>query len=192
MIVLNILPILLSFTSLVTPASGQIERQHTSIVQDTCVRSIPTPIVKKSVFPNTSFVLKKIDNNGLIVPEGVETVKLKHGDRLVIVNSGCESVAITFRFEIDRPTGKPKDAKYWYRRSVGLMKQILNGLNSPLNLKKGIVALENYNAKNPQPKLGNEIDYGDQNIRSIVRLSEVTTAANGRMIVEVLFYYGPL
>jgi hypothetical protein len=157
-----------------------------------CVRSVPKSIVKKSVFPNTSFVLKKTNNNGLTVPEGIETVRLKNGDRLVIVNSGCESVAITFRFEIDRPTGKPKDAKYWYRRSVGLMKQIVNGINSPLNLKTGIVALENYSAKNLQPKLGNEIDYGDRDIRSTVRLGEVTTATNGRTIVEVLFYYGPL
>jgi hypothetical protein len=73
-----------------------------------------------------------------------------------------------------------------------LMKQIVNGLNSPLNLKTGIAALENYSAKNPQPQLGTEINYGGRDIRSTVRLGEITTAANGKTIVKILFYYGPL
>jgi hypothetical protein len=190
--VLNILPLLLLSASLAVHVSQQVEDRELRIAQDTCVRSIPVPIVRKSVFPNTSFVLNKIDNNGLIVPEGIETVKLNNGDRLTITNSGCESFALTFRFETNRLTGKTKDPKYWYRRSAGMMKQIVNGLNSPIDLKQGIVTLENYGAKNSQPKLDTEIEYGGLDTRSAVKLSEVKKAANGRTIVEVLFYYGPL
>jgi hypothetical protein len=193
MIMPNILPLLFLSASLLVPIFHQAEDRSLRITQNNCVRSIPTPIVKKSIFPNTSFVLKKIgNNNSLIVPEGIETVKLKNGDRLTITNSGCESFALTFRFETDRLTGKTKDSKYWYRRSVRLMKQIVNGLNSPLNLKTGIAALENYSAKNFQPELDTEISYGGSDIRSTVRLGEITTAANGKAIVKILFYYGPL
>jgi hypothetical protein len=190
--VLNTLPILLLSANLFAPVSQPIETQEQRIAQDACVRSIPTPIVKKSVFPNTSFVLKKTIESGWIVAEGIEKVKFNNGDRLLIMNSGCESFAIAFHFETNRLIGNLNDPKYLYRRSAGLMKQILKGLNSPIDLKQGIVALENYEAKNSEPKLDTEIEYGGFDIRSAVKLGEVKKAANGRTIVQVLFYYGPL
>jgi hypothetical protein len=103
------------------------------IAQDTCVRSTPTPIVKKSVFPNTSFVLKKTNNRGLIISEGIETVKLNNGDRLTITNSGCEFLTLNFRFETNRRSKNSQDPKYLYQRSARLMRQIVGGLNSPID-----------------------------------------------------------
>jgi hypothetical protein len=169
-----------------------VENRKPRLAQEACVRSVPTPIVKKAVFPDTSFVLKKTVENGLIIAEGTETVKLNDNHRLIITNSGCESIALTFQFETNRLDGKIKDPKYLYRRSAKLIKQIMSGLNSPINLNRGIVALENYGTKNSNPELDTEINYGDRDIRSTVRLREVTTAANGRTIVKVIFYYGPL
>jgi hypothetical protein len=187
--------ILVIFLLCVIPAGLAIQTAEAnetvpSVIE--CVRSTPTPIVKKSVFPNTRFSLRKTNNNQVISAEGTETVKLKNGDRLTITNGGCESVSLTFSFETNRPLGKTKGAKYWYRRSVSLMNQIVDGLNSPLNLKQGIAALENYGAKNSQPEFDTTIDYGGRDILSNVVLREIATAANGKTIVKILFYYGPL
>ncbi|WP_309731742.1 hypothetical protein, partial [Chamaesiphon sp. OTE_75_metabat_556] len=108
---LNILPILLLCSSLLALFSQQVENREVMIAQDTCVRSTPTPIVKKSVFPNTSFVLKKTNNRGLIISEGIETVKLNNGDRLTITNSGCEFLTLNFRFETNRRSKNSQDPK---------------------------------------------------------------------------------
>jgi hypothetical protein len=160
--------------------------------EDTCARPKPIPIVKKNVFAHSNFVLKKFDNIGKYIYTGIETVKLNHGDILTITNSGCEFITLKFRFETNRLTGKVNNPKYLYARSVYFMKQIVNGLNSPLNLQTGIVALKNYGTRNCQPKLDTEIEYGGKELRSVVSLGEIATAANGRKIVEITFYYGPL
>jgi hypothetical protein len=191
--VLNILPILLLCSSLLAPFSQQVENQEVMIAQDTCPRSTPTPIVKKSVFPNTSFVLKKTSNRGLIISEGIETVKLNNGDRLTITNSGCEFLTLNFRFETNRRPKNPQDSKYLYQRSARLMRQIVGGLNAPIDLQDGIVALENYGAKNTRPELDTIIKYKSSiDFRSVVQLLDRPQQANGRERVEVLFYYGPL
>jgi hypothetical protein len=191
--VLNILPILLLCSSLFATFSQQVEHREVTIAQDTCARSTPTPIVKKSVFPNTSFVLKKTNNRGLVISEGIETVKLNNGDRLTITNSGCEFLTLNFRFETNRRPQHPKHSQYLYQRSARLMRQIVGGLNSPIDLQSGIIALENYGAKNARPELDTIIKYKSSiDFRSVVQLLDRPQPANGKERIEVLFYYGPL
>jgi hypothetical protein len=158
-----------------------------------CARSTPTAIVKKSIFPKTKFVLKKIDDDGQAIPTGIETVIFNNGDRLDITNSGCEMFSLKFRFETSQmKTGKMKDKKYLYNRSVWLMDRVLPGLKSSLNLTGGITALKKYAAKQISPEIGKEIDYGDPEIRSVVKISKIEQLPNNKFAVEILFYYGPL
>ena len=138
-------------------------------------------------------MLKKTNNRGLIISEGIETVKLNNGDRLTITNSGCEFLTLNFRFETNRRPKNPQDPKYLYQRSARLMRQIVGGLNSPIDLQDGIIALENYGAKNTRPQLDTIIKYQSSiDFRSVVQLLDRSQPANGRERVEVLFYYGPL
>lgn len=157
-----------------------------------CVRSIPEPIVKKNVFPNTHFALKDIDYVGVVVPLGLETMQLSNGDKVIITNSGCENFTLSFQFETSRFTGKVQDTKYWLARSVELMKLIEPGLKTSLNLKQGINMLEQYTKTVANPMIGQEIDYGDQEIRSVVQLADVKQLGNQNFTMKVIFSTGPL
>jgi hypothetical protein len=157
-----------------------------------CVRSIPRPIINKSVFPNTKFVLKNIDTGGVVVPLGLETVEFENGDRLIITNGGCEYFTLSFQFETSQFARKITDTKYWFARSVELMRQIETGIDPSVNIQQGIQALENYTLKNPHPSIGQEIDYGGQEIRSFVALTEVKRLTDQKFTVIVNFSVGPL
>jgi hypothetical protein len=157
-----------------------------------CVRSIPEPIIKKAVFPNANFTLKNIDYVRVVVPLGLETVEFSNGDKVAITNSGCENFTLSFQFETSRFTGQVQDTKYWFARSVELMKQLEPGLETSINLKQGINALDKYTKTTTNPTLGHEIDYGDQEIRSIVQLADVKQLGNQSFAVKVIFSIGPL
>jgi hypothetical protein len=161
------------------PPANQIE----------CARSIPTPIVKKAVFPNTKFALK---TNTDRVPIGTETVKFNNGDRLVITHTGCESYIFNFQFETSRFAADPSNSKYWYDRAVRLMRQARSGIEVQSNIDKGIQALTNYRNTNNRLEIGKEIDYGGRDIRSVVKLVEVKKTGTKKFLVTVNFYYGPL
>jgi hypothetical protein len=178
------------FTATMLVQGQALTSQASKPVQ--CVRSIPQPIVKKAVFPNTNFALKDIDYVGVVVPLGLETVELSNGDKVAITNSGCESFTLSFQFETSRFTGKVQDTKYWLARSVELMQLIEPGLETSLNLKQGINMLEKYMKTAANPAIGHEIDYGGQEIRSIVQLADVKQLGNQSFTVKVIFSTGPL
>ncbi len=157
-----------------------------------CVRSIPQPIVRKSVFPDANFTIQNIDYVGVVVPLGLETLELSNGDKVIITNSGCENFALSFQFETSRFTGKVQDTKYWLARSVELMRLIELGVDTPVDLQQGINMLEKYLNTVANPVIGHEIDYGDQEIRSIVQLADVRQLGNQSFGLKVIFSVGPL
>ncbi len=181
--------VLATLVELLSPAFGQ---QLASEQAVDCVRPIPTPLVKKSVFPNTRFVLNKLKENGLAIPEGMETIRLKNGDQLEITQSGCEFVTIKFRFQTSLLSGKRTDARYLYNQSARMMRQISPGVRSPIFVQRGILALERAATKKIPPAIDKELDYGNPDIRSVVKLMTVQRLANKKRVVEILFYYGPL
>jgi hypothetical protein len=189
---LNTALVLLIFTAPVQATPKNTLEKIAETTSFNCARSIPKPILKKSVFPSSKFVLNLVDEHGQAIPEGIETVLLKNGDQLKITNSGCEFVSLKFTFQTNRVSGKTKDNKYLYNRSAMLMRNVLRGIDSPLKLKQGIAALEKYASVNSDPQLDKEIDYGNPDIRSVVRLGNVKRLPNKKSVVEILFYYGPL
>ncbi|WP_310481842.1 hypothetical protein [Chamaesiphon sp. VAR_48_metabat_403] len=154
-----------------------------------CARAIPTPIVKKAIFPNIKFVLiPDLDR----VPIGMETVRFNNGDRLIITNTGCESYIFNFQFETSRFAADINNSKYWYDRAVQLMRQVKPGIEVQSNIDRGIQALENYRNANNRLEIGKEINYGGEDIRSVVKLVEVQKTGTKKFLVTVNFYYGPL
>jgi len=77
------------------------------------------------------------------------------------------------------------------------MRDILVGLQSPIDIKKAINKLNNHidndktnNYKNL--KLGEEIDFGGDDIRSFVSVDRIEKLTNRKYAVEVSFTTGPL
>ena len=157
-----------------------------------CSRAIPKSIVKQSVFPNSSFVLKQLDSNGNNIPVGIETVRFANGNKLMIENGGCENFTLVFRFETDFQGAKLTERRYWFKRVVKLMRQIEPGLKPPTIIPQGIQALAAYIAKNQDLQLDREIDYGGSDIRSIVMIRKIERRSDRKVLLEISFTNGPL
>ncbi len=174
---------LLLNTALIKITSAQnAEKQQTL----DCTRSTPAPVVKKSVFLRTTFNLSRDKRTG------TETVKFDNGDKLTITNGGCEYYYLGFRFETDRFSARPTDTKYWYHRAAELIKQTEKGIDAPVRLNDAAKALEKYVKKTRKPKFGEEIDYGDSEIRTFVTVNKIKKLAKGKFLLEVAFAVGPL
>lgn len=162
----------------------------TAVHASDCVRGIPAPIVRKKVFPKTILFTKDSLS-------GVETVLFDNSDKLTITNTGCAYCSLIFRFETSRFNRDSVSQKYWFKAGSMLMKEVLQGLNAPIDLAKGIHKLDDliqHTADNKHGRLafGKEFDYGSENMRSIVMLDPVERVQNGATIVTVSFSVGPL
>lgn len=157
------------------------------IAQNNCVRGQAEPIVKKSVYPNSQFQLQADSLTG------IEIIDFSNGDKLTIRNWGCESYVLTFRFEISRFSNTKNKLGFWAEKVVILMKEVENGINAPIEIKKGIKSLEKHlmNSKKnnyKDLKLEEEIDFGDMNsLRDFVRIDKVERLTDGKICLEVSF-----
>jgi hypothetical protein len=158
----------------------------------TCVRAVPTSIVKKAIFRNSSFVLNYTPSGEFKIPIGIETVRLPNGDKLTIENNGCEFFTLTFKFETARKSKSLGNRRYWSKQIVKLMRQVEPGVASPLSLKRGITALETYILRQPKLNFGQEIDYGGKEIRSFVAIDRIERISTSRVGLVVRFSTGPL
>jgi hypothetical protein len=160
--------------------------------QFTCVRAVPTAIVKKSVFPNSYFVLKQTQSGDFKIPIGIETIKLPSGDKLTIENSGCEYFTLSFKFETARNGKSLSNRRYWSNRLIKLMQQIEPGTESPISIEQGIAALETDISQHPKLNIGKEIDYGGSEIRSIVAIDRIEQISTSKVALVARFSYGPM
>ncbi|MBO9618977.1 MAG: hypothetical protein J7539_08080 [Niabella sp.] len=156
-----------------------------------CARGIPAPIVKKKVFPKTNFVLGKDKLSS------VETVLFDNADKLTITNTGCDYFTLTFRFETSRFNRDSVSQKYWFNAGSMLMKGVLDGLDAPIDLTKGIRKLDDLiqqstDSRHGRLGFGKEFDYGSEEMRSIVMLEPVQRIPTGAAVVTVSFSVGPL
>lgn len=156
-----------------------------------CVRAEPEPIIKKEVFPKTTFRLEKnkeFPHQNL----GYETVEFENGDKLLIENVGCENYTLIFHFETDRFTGKTDDVRFWYKTAAELIAQVNKGTNEPYLIKSGLKALNSYIKKNEQLKFAEEIDFGGSEIREVVTFNEIKKLKNDKVEIIISFGAGPL
>jgi hypothetical protein len=158
-----------------------------------CVRAIPEPIIKKTVFPKTSFKLVK----GKSYPfesVGYEKVQIKNGLNLIIINSGCENYTLTFRFEVSNLSHKIEDARFWYRKAVELMLMVKKGIRTPDTglINRGTNAINSYIKKNRKLKYENYIDFGGSEIRDVAVVDKVKKQGRKKYQIEVSYGVGPL
>lgn len=157
-----------------------------------CVRAIPEPILKKSVFPKTTFTkTKNKENTGETI--GFEQVKVSKNVDLTIKNWGCENYTLTFQFLIGNQSQKTSDTKFWYDKAIELMNSVRKGIRAEdVNLiNRGLKAFSAYRNKSKNPKYENYIDFGGTEIQDVVVLEKVVKQGKKHK-VEISFGVGPL
>jgi hypothetical protein len=172
--------------SLSNPAKINKANNFTQTNED-CLRGQAEPIIKKDVYPNTTFVLQADSLTA------IETVKFDNGDNLTIRNWGCEYYVLTFRYETSRPKADTTNLKYWYVNSVKFINQIEHGIKAPIDIKKGINALNRYISTNAfNLKLNKDIDFGINEVRNFITLESISQIDKNRFVVTFSFVVGPL
>ena len=157
-----------------------------------CVRSVPEPILKKSVFPKTTFTkTKNKENTGETI--GSEKVRLDKNTDLTIKNWGCENYTLTFQFLVKNESQKTSNTKFWYGKAIDLMNSVKKGISKEdINLiNRGLKAISAYKNKTKNPKYENYIEIGGTEIRDVVVLEKVAEQGNKHK-VEISFGIGPL
>lgn len=164
-----------------------------SVKADDCVRSVPEPIIKKTVFPNTTF---KLSENKDYPAEkiGTETVKLNNGDSLVIENRGCENYTLVFKFTTSRFSANLQNSKLWYATAIGLIEQTKKGIRRQdiWLISNGIAALKKYAQKHKNPRYDEYIEVSGGEIKETVSLKKVKKLSGRKYEIEVSFGVGPL
>ena len=156
-------------------------------LRDNCVRGQAEPIVKNNVFPKTKFILQPDSLTA------IETVRFDNGDKLTIKNWGCEYYVLTFRFETSRFEADTTDIKYWYETAYKIMNEIKEGIDAPINIGKGLNALNEHISKNAHNlKLQTEIDFGSDEIRYFVTVEQIEKLTNKTFALTISFSIGPL
>lgn len=156
-----------------------------------CVRGVAVPIVKKSIFPKTKFQLQADKLTA------IETIDLDNGDKVIIRNWGCESYNLTFRFETSRFKEKEKFKGLWIKNTVSLLNEIEKGIDSPIDIEKGIHHLINYIDNDGDHsylnlKFGDEIDFGNNDMPQFLTVDKLKKLSDKRYAIEVTFSMGPL
>lgn len=158
---------------------------------DDCPRGASEPVIKKNVFPDTHFALQADHKTG------IETLVLKNGDKLTIKQSGCEYYILNFRFETSRFAADTADVAYWGDKALLLMRQVIHGLNSPLEINE---ALNKLSARLEKDKSGSgnklalkeEIDFGGSDPRQYFTIDRITKLENHRYALMLSLSYGPI
>lgn len=157
-----------------------------------CVRSVPEPILKKSVFPKTTFTKTKNEEN-TSETIGYEKVKINKNVDLTIKNWGCENYTLTFQFLIRNQSQKIGNTKFWYDKAIELMNLVKKGIRAEdiSLINRGLKAFSVYRNKSKNPKYENYIEFGGTEIKDVVVLEKVTEQG-GNHSLEISFGVGPL
>ena len=171
------------------PVISQVVPDTTN--QTECPRGASEPVVKKSVFPDAHFVLQADRMTG------IETFSLPQGDKVKITQSGCEYYTLKFEIETTRFAADTTDLSYWPKAAITLMRQINNGLQTPLEIVKGLDAVSariKSGESNPADmlSLGEEVDYGGSDPREYLTIDGISRLANKRYLLQITFSYGPM
>lgn len=156
-------------------------------LRDECVRGQAEPVIKKSVFPKTTFTLQPDSLTA------IETVDFDNGDKLTLRNWGCEYYVLTFRFETSRFKADVTDLKYWYVAVYKIITGMKQGIDAPVNIGRGLQALNEYISKSaPDLTLHKEIDFGGDEIRDFVTVERIEKLTDKKYALTVSFTTGPL
>jgi hypothetical protein len=111
------------------------------------------PIIKKDIFPGSTFSLSKDKGTG------TETVMLPNGDKLVITITGCEYYVLSFRFETPRFTEPVTNTAFWYGKAIEFLSETEHGLDTNISITDGYKSLKEYTLINKD-----SLSYGKEEI----------------------------
>jgi hypothetical protein len=165
----------------------QNETASVKDLREDCVRGQAEPIIKKTVFPNTKFILQPDSLTA------IETVNFDNGDKVTIRNWGCEYYVLTFRFETSRFQADTKAMKYWYVTTYRILNEMQKGIDAPVDIEKGLQALNRHISKNVfDLKLQTEIDFAGDEIREFITVEQIEKLTDNKFAITVSFTTGPL
>ncbi|OKS87458.1 hypothetical protein [Mucilaginibacter polytrichastri] len=156
-----------------------------------CPRGAAGPVVKKSIFPGAHFALQA---DGIT---GIETLTLPQGDKVTIKQSGCEYYILNVEIETSRFAADTTDINYWYTAALTLMRELNSGLNTPLEINKGLNKLAGrikagQAGTQNQLKLNDEIDFGGPDPRQYLTVDHISQIVDHGYLVNLTFSYGPI
>lgn len=160
-------------------------------IDNQCPRGRAEPIIKKERYPNTTFTLQ---SDSLTA---IETIVFDNGDELIIRNWGCDYYVLTFRFITSKYKNDTANLPYWYKSAGRLITEVLAGIDTPMDIKRGLVFLESYYLRDQKNdfknvKIGEEIDFDESEIRSYVTLERIEKLSENQFAVTVSYATGPL
>jgi len=108
-----------------------------------CLVSVPQRVIDTSI-------LTEVEYNQTDMM-GYEKLELPTGDRLLIINWGCESYHLTFRFETSRFGTDTSKVKLWYSILTQLLYVIEPAVNAPVKIQQGIDEIRHYLEQDSMP-----------------------------------------
>jgi hypothetical protein len=116
-------------------STGKAVLGEKAVISD-CFNSIPQRVINTNVLPGVDY--SQVDLMGY------EKLYLPTGDHLLIINWGCESYHLTFRFETSRFGTDTSKVKQWYSILTQLLYVIEPAIESPVKIQKGIDEIQSY------------------------------------------------
>jgi hypothetical protein len=104
--------------------------------ESNCLIHVPQRVVNTSVLPGVEY--NQVDLMGY------EKLELPTGDRLLIINWGCESYHLTFRFETSRFGTDTSRVRRWYSILTQLLYVIEPAIDAPVKIQRGIDEIHHY------------------------------------------------
>ena len=117
------------------PPAGKTVKEEKTVGSD-CLMSVPQRVINTQVLPGVLY--NQVDLMGY------EKLDLPTGDRLLIINWGCESYHLTFRFETSRFGIDTSRVKQWYSILTQLLYVIEPAIESPVKIRQGIDEIQRY------------------------------------------------
>jgi hypothetical protein len=108
-----------------------------------CFISVPQRVIDTTVLPGVEY--KQVDLMGY------EKLYLPTGDRLLIINWGCESYHLSFRFETSRFGTDTGNVKLWYSILTQLLYVVEPVIDSPVKIRHGIDEIQRYLKQDSTP-----------------------------------------
>jgi len=124
------------------PSAGKTVKEEKAIGSD-CLMSVPQRVINTHVLPGV--IYNQVDLMGY------EKLDLPTGDRLLIINWGCESYHLTFRFETSRFGTDTSRVKQWYSILTQLLYVIEPAIESPVKIQQGIDEIQRYLKQDSMP-----------------------------------------
>ncbi len=159
------------------------DEQNISKERENCIQGIPQRVIDTNVLSGAEY--KQIDFIGY------EKIILPTGDKLLIINWGCTTYNLTFRFETSRFGTDTTKVKYWYNTLAQLLGLVEPVIKSPVNIRQGINEIHQFIKQDTIPLVYNiPLSMSHDSIYSEINFERVKALADTAVRLDVTFSLG--